>query len=81
MPILEDISQMSDSGSPFVISLPEEVPVVQVYKEIAQKTHEEVKKLDEGNEIAKLEARYDPILGKILIEELQNKGQAAASPD
>jgi len=46
---MEEISQMSDSGTPFVLSLPEEVPIVKIYKELAQKTHEEVQKIDSGN--------------------------------
>ena len=39
VPILADISAMSDAGSPFVLSLPEDLPIVQIYKDIASKTH------------------------------------------
>ena len=39
---MEEISQMSDSGTPFVLSLPEEMPIVKIYQDIARKTHEEV---------------------------------------
>ena len=40
---------MSDSGTPFVLSLPEEVSVVQVYKEIARKVDAEVSELESGS--------------------------------
>ena len=46
MPILSEISQMSDSGTPFVLTLPESVPIVDVYKQIALKVDEEVHNLD-----------------------------------
>jgi len=32
---MEDISLMSDSGTPFVLALPDSVPVVQLYREMA----------------------------------------------
>ena len=40
---------MSDSGTPFVLTLPESVPIVGVYKEIAAKVDEEVRNLDKEN--------------------------------
>jgi len=80
VPILEEISSMSDSGAPFVLSLPEEVPVVQVYREIARKTHEEVTRLGKENVTANLEARYDPMQGAVIIEELVGGGEDGASP-
>ena len=46
VPIMEEISMMSDAGSPFVLSLPEEMPIVQVYKEIAEKVNAEVKQIE-----------------------------------
>lgn len=58
---MEEISQFSDSGSPFVLTLPDEFPVVQVYREIAEKTHSEVEKLNQGNKLQQLEAKYDPV--------------------
>ena len=45
VPIMEEVSQMSDSGTPFVLSLPEHLPVVQIYKELATKVHQEVQNL------------------------------------
>ena len=49
VPILQEVSQMSDSGTPFVLALPDEVPVVQIYDKLALKVDEEVKKLQESN--------------------------------
>ena len=31
LPMLEDVSAMSDSGTPFVLALPETVPIVQIF--------------------------------------------------
>ena len=69
VPILQDISLMSDSGTPFVLTLPETVPVVGVYKDIAKKVDEEIRNLDQNKSASQLEARYDPKLGKILLEQ------------
>ena len=51
---------MSDSGTPFVLSLPEEMPIVQIYKEIAQSVDYEVQELDSEG-FKRLEASYDPV--------------------
>ena len=80
VPIMEEISQFSDSGSPFVLTLPDEFPVVQVYREIAEKTHAEVENLNQGNKMQQLEAKYDPVKGKVLIEEHLDQGFNAAGP-
>ena len=48
VPIMEEISMMSDSGTPFVLSLPESVPVVSLYHELAAKVDSEVAELDKG---------------------------------
>ena len=69
VPIDAEISRLSDSGTPFVLSLPETVPIVQVYQDLAQKVDQEVTSIDEGSVLQRLEARYDPVIGKILIEE------------
>jgi len=45
VPILEEVSAMSDQGTPFVLALPEEVPVVGLFKEIAKKVDEEIREL------------------------------------
>ena len=68
---------MSDSGTPFVLSLPEEMSIVQVYKEIALKVDSEVTELEKG--AARLEAKYDPIQGKVIIEEHLNATDSTAS--
>ena len=65
---------MSDSGTPFVLSLPEELPVVQTYHDIAQKVNQEVTEIESGNSLQRMEARYDPVKGKVLIEEHQDAG-------
>jgi Mrp family chromosome partitioning ATPase len=31
LPMLEDVSAMSDSGTPFVLALPDTVPIVQIF--------------------------------------------------
>ena len=79
VPILEEISQMSDSGTPFVLSLPEEMSIVKVYKEIAQKVASEVSELKNDSASARLEAKYDPIKGKVIIEEHLNTNDPAAT--
>ena len=60
IPIDETISLMSDSGTPFVLSLPEEMPIVQIYKDIAQSVDFEVQELDSEG-FKRLEASYDPV--------------------
>lgn len=47
MPIMEDVAQMSDSGTPFVMTLPEMVPIVQEYTGLASRVQAEVEKLQE----------------------------------
>ena len=46
VPIMEEIAMMSDSGTPFVLSLPEELPIVQTYKGIAESVNKEVSEID-----------------------------------
>ena len=58
---------MSDLGTPFVLSLPEHVDLVQTYNRIAQKVVDEVKLLDEGNLVAP-HVEYDTQFGKLVIE-------------
>lgn len=67
---MEEISQMSDNGTPFVLSLPEEMPIVKVYQDMAEKVHAEVGALESDNAVGRLEAKYDPVQSKVLIEEL-----------
>ena len=64
---MEEISQMSDSGTPFVISMPESMPIVQLYNEIAANVDTELSELAKSD-IGSLEAKYDPVQGKVLIE-------------
>ena len=36
LPILEDVSMMSDYGTPFVLALPDTVPIVGIFDNMAQ---------------------------------------------
>jgi Mrp family chromosome partitioning ATPase len=58
VPILEEVSQMSDSGTPFVLTLPDDMPVVKIYDELAIKVVEEIANLRKNQKTT--EARYDP---------------------
>jgi DUF971 family protein len=57
---------MSDSGTPFVLTLPDDMPVVQVYNQLATKVDEEVKRLQQST--TTFEARYDPSQQSIIVE-------------
>jgi len=39
VPIMEEIAAMSDSGTPFVLALPDSLAIVETYNEIATKVH------------------------------------------
>ena len=81
VPIMEEISQMSDAGSPFVLTLPDEMPIVKMYTDLAEKVNDEVKQIEQGgNEFARLEAKYDPVQSKVIIEEkVGDDGSESAS--
>lgn len=36
VPILEEVSAFSDAGTPFVLALPDTMPIVELYKDIAK---------------------------------------------
>lgn len=69
VPIVEEIAEMSDSGTPFVLSLPETLDIVQTYQELAKCVYEEVEKFGE-NEV---EINYDPKSGKIKCQFSENE--------
>ena len=46
---MEEVSAMSDLGTPFVLSLPEHLDLVQTYNLLAQKVVDEVQLINEGN--------------------------------
>jgi len=50
-----------------------------VYQNIARKTHEEVQRLGSDKAIARIDAKYDPLQGKVIIEEQLDEGQSSAS--
>jgi len=42
---MEEVALMSDSGTPFVLTLPDTLPIVETYSLMAEKLVEEVTKL------------------------------------
>ena len=48
---MSEISAMSDNGTPFVLTLPESVPIVQTYREIAVSVDQEVSNLDKNGPV------------------------------
>ena len=56
---------MSDSGNPFVLSLPDTMPVVETYNNIASKLVDEVEKLNDQKDV---NVNYDPAQGKVLVD-------------
>ena len=65
VPIMEEISLMSDSGTPFVLALPEHMEIVQVYHEMAHRVVHEIANLE--REDFRPQVNYDPKEGKINI--------------
>jgi hypothetical protein len=57
---------MSDSGTPFVLTLPEDMPVVKVYEQLATKVDEEVQRLQRSH--TTYETRYDPTTQTVIID-------------
>ena len=64
VPIVEDIANMSDSGTPFVISLPDSLEVVQTYSDLAERVVKEVADLRSSQ--GSTEIKYDPQQGQII---------------
>ena len=54
---------MSDSGTPFVLSLPDSLDIVQTYTQLATQVSEEIEKLTDGSTT---DVKYDPLEGKII---------------
>lgn len=67
VPIVEEIAQMSDSGTPFVLTLPEHTELVQVYQQIANKVIDEVAELDK--KLPRPDVAYEPKEGLIVIRQ------------
>ena len=42
---MEEIANMSDNGTPFVLTLPESLDVVQTYSKLAESVTEEIDKI------------------------------------
>ena len=53
---MEDIANMSDSGTPFVLTLPDSLDIVQTYESLAGKVVDEIDNLG----IEKVDIKYDP---------------------
>ncbi len=62
---------MSDSGTPFVLALPEHMEIVQVYQDIAHKVVDEVDNLEKHH--FQKRVHYDPKEGMILVEHSEGK--------
>ena len=62
VPIMEEIANMSDSGTPFVLSLPDSLDIVKTYDSLASQVVEEIESL--GSE--KVDIKYDPSVGKVV---------------
>ena len=45
VPIVEEIAQMSDNGTPFVISLPDSLEIVQTYGKLAETVKEQLEEI------------------------------------
>lgn len=65
VPIVEEIAAMSDSGTPFVLTLPEQTEIVQVYHSMAHKVIDEVSRLDKMG--PKPEVNFEPKEGLIYV--------------
>ena len=57
---------MSDSGSPFVLSLPDSFDIVQTYHDLAVKVQEEIESLNSQEQTPSVE--YDVSEGMIICE-------------
>lgn len=68
VPIMEEISHMGDTGTPFVLGLPEHMDIVQTYTNLAKTVDTEVVQLQANSAANDMQVRYDPIKGKILVE-------------
>ena len=66
VPIVEEIANMSDSGTPFVLTLPESLDIVQTYSALAQSVTDEIEKRATGE--GDHEVDYDPKLGKVVVK-------------
>ena len=60
---MEEIASMSDNGTPFVLSLPESLEIVETYHNLAKYVSKEV---DEISDTPQVEVSYDPKAGKIV---------------
>ena len=65
---------MSDAGTPFVLSLPSSVPIVELYDEIAQRVDQEIQTIKPN----KKEVSYDPTTSRVVIT---SDGQTEKSID
>jgi hypothetical protein len=48
---MEEVANMSDSGTPFVLGLPDSLDVVETYSKIADCLHREVEKLSDKKDV------------------------------
>ena len=62
---------MSDSGTPFVLTMPDHMDIVSVYSDMAKKVVEEVELLEKTN--TKPMVKYEPKDGMIIVEHSDGK--------
>ena len=79
VPIMEEVSRMGDSGTPFVLALPESMEICQTYMKLAQTVDAETLILRDSNATRDYQVRYDPLKSKIIVE-IENTDEAAATP-
>ena len=65
IPIMEEISLMSDNGTPFVLALPDHLEINQIYHNLANSVISEVKDLKSQ---VKIEANYDVKEGMMILK-------------
>ena len=63
---MEEIANMSDTGSPFVLSLPDSLDIVQTYNELGNQVQKEVERLSSNVKGPSVE--YDIKLGKVVCD-------------
>lgn len=62
VPIVADIANLSDSGTPFVVALPDSIDYVQTYTDLAETVQQETELLKNQGETS---VNYDPKTGLI----------------
>lgn len=75
VPILEEVSAFSDAGTPFVLALPDTMPIVELYKDIAKDVDSAMSNMKNN----KQEVKFDPAVNAVIISE-EGKVQKMIDP-